>query len=519
MIWRLSNIPCKKLLRFPNLLLSYLSSLSSCPKTLNPLFRLHPDPFPSYGSLSFCPLARPFLQSPVSPSAFRFSTNCNEYPFYGTGLPRPSYLFRWFSVQSSSDNTVDFDDRNDGLGELGVECFDESGCGEKKIGSVVDSRLTSKQISEIIEVVRSDDSNLNSKLDLVGLNLSVRSINEVFRLLNSERIRAFRFFEWVRGAYPKLYFNCDVCSMMIDNCGRVDEYALMKLLLKEFTAKHVCLSEKAFGFLPVLGSSKGSLMDSIRVMIQELNEAGGSCRKSGIRSLIKMLCTVESFEMAKFVMEITERNLSYYNVFIRERCRICHFQEVYALLEEMRGACCEPDAKTYNSILGSLLESGKTAEACSLLEDMLQNGTAPDTGTFEIFIFHLCRVGRSDEARQFLRRMVSSGLEPGHTTHTAFVRGLFIAGQYEEAHKYVRDSNVKCIRSRKTAYSLLAELHLKGGNLCVASSILVEMMDKGLKPDYTVFKRVKRRLCGTGRGHLFPVNTEFLAASQIKQTP
>ncbi|KAK3026963.1 hypothetical protein RJ639_040815 [Escallonia herrerae] len=92
------------------------------------------------------------------------------------------------------------------------------------------------------------------------------------------------------------------------------------------------------------------------------DEAKGSCRKSNIRSLIMMLCTVDYFEMAKR----------------------CHFQEVYALFEEMRGVGSEPDAKTYNSILKSLLESGETMEACSLLEDMLEKGIVLDIGTFEI---------------------------------------------------------------------------------------------------------------------------------------
>ncbi|KAK3017356.1 hypothetical protein RJ639_006170 [Escallonia herrerae] len=137
----------------------------------------------------------------------------------------------------------------------------------------------------------------------------------------------------------------------VQNCAIATEEKEQEILLdQEYLAsgyedrKHnINLRKNPIKPHSLKGSSKGSPMNSIRAMIWGLNEAG------------------------EFMS-----------------CRKCYFQEVYALLEEMRGTGCEPDAKTYNSILESLLENGETAEACSLLEDMLEKGIILNIGRFEI---------------------------------------------------------------------------------------------------------------------------------------
>uniref|UniRef100_A0A5B6ZWT8 Pentatricopeptide repeat-containing protein n=1 Tax=Davidia involucrata TaxID=16924 RepID=A0A5B6ZWT8_DAVIN len=508
----------KKLIRYfsnPN----HLSSLS---KTLKPSFsltpptnilgshQLHTNPISkslyslisSIGSPSVSPLTSPFSQSLDSLDMY-----INRCPISFNGLLRPHSVSRLFSVSStdvssastSVETPVSY--KNSEFENFGSDGFNESRFRKRTIDGFK-SNVSLKQISEIIEFIRSGEDDLELKLNSIGASLSLESITGVFQVLNCERVSGLRFFNWVRDTNQKLCNNSDVCSLIIDNCGWLDDYETMICVLKEFKSQRICLTEKAFGFLPVLGSSKDLLMEYITRVIDVLNEVGGSCRGSGIWALIKMLCRLDSFEMAKFVIETTERKVSYYNILVLEKCRRCHFEEAHDLLEEMRQFGCDPNVKTYNYLLSSLCKNDSTAEACGVLKEMQEKGCSPDAITFEIFINISCRLGKLDDANQFLDRMVSMGLEPRLTTHAAFIRGFFQSRQYEEAYKYVVDSGFKYKCSSNVIYSLLASLHQKEGDLNIARNILIEMMEKGLKPNFPVYMRILRRLNKTGRGHL-----------------
>lgn len=388
---------------------------------------------------------------------------------------------------------------------LSISSFDNcSGSfefGNKGIDELVPN-MSPKRISEIIEVIRSDEIDMEVKLNLMNLRLSVASVTEIFRVLNLERLSAMRFFGWISHSRSGLSRNYDICSLIIDNCGRLGDYETMRCLLKDFNSKRVCLTSKAFGFVPVFTLSKASIMDFVRKLIEVLDDVGGVCRRSGLFGLIEMFSVSGSFEMAKFVMEITERKTSYYNILVREMCRKCNFKEARDLLDEMRLFGCRPNAKTYNYLLSSLCKNNRDDEACNVLEEMQEAGCPPDALTFEIFIYYTYRLGKLDFAIKFLDQMVSRGLEPRLTTHAAFIKGYFHSRRYEEAYEYVVDSGVTYKWPSNMIYSLLASLHQRNGNLISAQKILIEMIEKGLKPNFSVYKRVLEHLDKSGREDL-----------------
>lgn len=77
---------------------------------------------------------------------------------------------------------------------------------------------------------------------------------------------------------------------------------------------------------------------------EALNLAIGSCRSSGIYSLIKVLCGMNYFDDADFV---TARRTSYYNVFITAKCRNGDFQGAREVLDEMRRFGSDPNIAEY----------------------------------------------------------------------------------------------------------------------------------------------------------------------------
>ncbi|KAA8547387.1 hypothetical protein F0562_003749 [Nyssa sinensis] len=445
------------------------------------------------------------IRSSTDSLAICRDNNGQAISFYG--LLRPHSLSRSFSVLSkdvysastSVETKVSY--KTSKFEKLGGVGNDNSRFRKKAIGGF-ESNVTLKQISEIIEFIRRGGDDLELKLNSIGASLSVESVSGIFEVLNFERVSGLRLFNWVRDRNQKLYYNANFCSLIIANCGWLDDYETMICLLNDFKSQRICLTEKAFGFLPVLGSSEDLVMESIRRVIEVLNEVGGSCLGSGIWALIKMLCRLDLFEMAKFVMGTTKRKVSHYNILVLEKCRKCQFEDARDLLEEMRQFGCDPNVRSYNYLLSSLCKNDRTVQACSVLEEMKEKGCPLDALTFEIFIYFSCRLGKLDEANQFFDQMVSRGLEPRLTTHAAFIKGFFRSRQYEEAYKYVADLALKSKRSSNVIYSLLASLHQKEGDLNIARNILIEMMEKGLRPNFSVYMRILKRLDKTGRGYL-----------------
>ncbi|KAH7524856.1 hypothetical protein FEM48_Zijuj06G0163500 [Ziziphus jujuba var. spinosa] len=350
---------------------------------------------------------------------------------------------------------------------------------------------TPKQVSEIIDMIRRGENDLESKLDSINVSFSVASVFQIFGVLNCEKVSALRFFDWIRGSQPNICSNYDVCSLVIDNCGRLNDFEAMLSIMNGFAQRGIRLTQKAFGFLTVLILDKPLVMDSVRKVVRVLNEVGGSCGNSGVQSLIEMFSILGSFEMAKFVIQMTERKVSYYYMIIREKCRRCDFVGAMAIIDEMRQLGCEPTVNIYNYILSTLFKNNGSAEASKLLKEMEEKNCPPDELTFEILICHSCKLGEFVYAKELLDGMVSRGLEPRVSTHVALVKAYFDMQRYEEAYNYVVDTSLKHRYSSNMIYSVLISLHQKKGNVVTALSVLSDMTKKGLRPNFSVYRRLE----------------------------
>lgn len=361
---------------------------------------------------------------------------------------------------------------------------------------------TSNPFWDIINIIRGNQEDLEPKLDSLNVSLTNSLVTQIFLVLNNQKVSAIRFFNWIRVQPFKFPCNSDVYSLLIDNFGRLDDYEGMLPLLTEFRLKGIDLSQKAFRFLLAQPSNEDSIKISVERVVKLLNEAGGSCRISGVMALIEMFCSIDCIGMAKYVIEITERRASFYNIIVREHCRRNNFEGARCTLDEMRQVGCNPDMGILNYLLSSLCKNDKFDEAQNMFEEMLERDCPPNSLTFEVMICHFCEIGNIESALGFLNMMVSRGLEPRLLTHAAFVKSYFNSQRYEEAYDYAVNSSLKHVMSQNATYSLLATLHEKRGNLVDAQKILSELIDAGLRPNFPVYMRVLRKLQLQGREDL-----------------
>lgn len=360
----------------------------------------------------------------------------------------------------------------------------------------------SEEILEIIEIIKGGGEDLRQQLILVASKLSFKCVIGIFDLLNEQRISGLNFFNWLRDSHPEFHCSAYVNSLIICNCGWLDDYKTMFSLFEEFKAEQTCLTDKAFGFLTVFGSCKDSLMNSTKKVVDMLNEVGGSCCGSGVHGLIEMFCCLDLFEMATFVIEITERTASRYNILIRKRCRAGQIEKARAIIKEMSEFGCSPNTKSYNYLLGSLCKNDKLEYVRIVLEEMRNKGLNPDAITFETLVYHSSSRGQVEFASEFMNLMINVNVEPRSTTHAAFLKVLLEAGEREKAYKYVIDMSAKYSHCGNTLYSLLVRLNQKKGDIMAAQNILNEMIDKGLKPDFGIFIKIVKQLGKTRRKSL-----------------
>ncbi|XP_038977874.1 pentatricopeptide repeat-containing protein At1g71060, mitochondrial-like [Phoenix dactylifera] len=288
------------------------------------------------------------------------------------------------------------------------------------------------KVLEIVEMIRGDASDLESKLNQINLRLSHALVAEILHVLNDRGISALCFFNWVLNSGQHFRPTAGIYNQIVNNLGRSDDFETMFQMLCGLSSKGHCLNEKAFSFLT---RSSISLKDSISKIIETLNGVGGSCRGSGIYSVIKVLCAINAFHLAIFVMEETARKTSYYHVLIAAKCRNGDFQGAQDLLDEMRTFGCNPSTKSYNYLLGSLFKNKRVVEACELLKTMEELGYLPDTVTFDMVIIHACKANRMDFAVEFLNQILSEGIKPRMAMHAAFIKGYFWSGRVEDAYK------------------------------------------------------------------------------------
>ncbi|PIN22344.1 hypothetical protein CDL12_04944 [Handroanthus impetiginosus] len=437
-------------------------------------------------------LKQSFLQSLDSLTLVKhnFQYVCSSFGTFHCGK-----MYRCFSVSSSNEMFI-----SGPIVESEVQSVKDI-CSDQQMLEMR-NKFPQKYVLEIVDIVRNNGKDLESRLIMLGSKLSIYSVTEIFEVLNSQRICGLRLFEWIWSNNPQLRKNAHICSLIIDNVGRLSDYETMFAWLKKFTAEKICLTYEAFGFLPVLASTDSSLYESAKRVVDALDKVGGSCRRSGVHALIEMFCKLDLFEMAKYVIKITEHKESYYCLLLREKCGRGHIEDAYRIILEMREAHCSPSTRAYNYILGSLWKNGRMDEASELFDEMNENGSAPDAITFEILISFVCRFGKMDDVHQRLDQMVSRGLGPRLTTHACIIKTLFAAEKYEAAHEYVVDSSIVYKTSSSMMYSLLANLYLEKSDIMSARNILVEMMEKSLKPNFSIYIKILKQLRRAGRGNL-----------------
>ncbi|KZV51872.1 pentatricopeptide repeat-containing protein [Dorcoceras hygrometricum] len=221
-----------------------------------------------------------------------------------------------------------------------------------------------------------------------------------------------------------------------------------------------------------------------------------------------------------------EPDIVSYNCLVDVYCKGRDLEKAHKVMKEMRENGVDLDVITYTSLIGGLGLVGQPDRAREILKEMKEYGCYPDVAAYNAVIRNFCIAKRIDDARHMLEELVSVGLSPNATTYNLFFRAFFWTNDLRSSWDlYLRMRNTGCLPNTQSCIFLIRLMHRqekvemalelwndmvdKGfGSYTLISGVLfdmlcdmgkledaercfLQMMEKGQKPSYVSFRRIK----------------------------
>lgn len=215
-----------------------------------------------------------------------------------------------------------------------------------------------------------------------------------------------------------------------------------------------------------------------------------------------------------------------YNCLIDVYCKGREIEKAYKIVDKMREEDILPDVISYTSIIGGLGLVGQPDKAREVLKEMKEYGCYPDVAAYNAVIRNFCIAKRLGDAYSLMDEMVGKGLHPNATTYNVFLRSFYWMYDLRSSWSlYRRMRETGCLpntqscmflirlikREEKVEMALelwndmvekgfgsyilvsdvLFDLLCNMGKLGDAERCFLQMVEKGHKPSYTSFRRIK----------------------------
>ncbi|KAF6142725.1 hypothetical protein GIB67_018436 [Kingdonia uniflora] len=354
-------------------------------------------------------------------------------------------------------------------------------------------------LDALLEVSRYDLFDVVSKqITLRGLESEITSILRVKRLCKEKRIDEAKSY---------------VCDLM-SNGGPIDDHSIS--ILVDALCKRKEFAEA--GQLLEKGRDIVCMSRAYGIWIRNLTQAG------------KVDEALEFMRTKKF-LEGYAPNVFCYNTLICSLLKENRLIEVYDLLMEMKNEQIAPDKVTMNASLCFFCKAGMGEVALDLFKSRSELRLSLHRLSYNYLIHTLCRDGSIDEAYFVLKDSIKQGYLPDKVTFRKLADALFSKGKLDKMedlvglsleHKDIYNENLRdnkyfsalCRAGRlEDAYSIHCEhkrlskvtnmrsyFHLINGfkrfnRGDIASKLLMDMQDSGLKPPRQLYRAVICCIC------------------------
>ncbi|GKV48069.1 hypothetical protein SLEP1_g54905 [Rubroshorea leprosula] len=179
-------------------------------------------------------------------------------------------------------------------------------------------------------------------------------------------------------------------------------------------------------------------------------------------------------------------------------------EQALKLFDKMKESRCVPNVCTYNAVLGMLGKKSRSEEMIKILCDMKSSGCSPNRITWNTMLAMCGNTGMHQyiNATKMYEEMIEVGFVPCATTYNALLNALARRGDWKVAESVILDMKNKGFRPNETSHSLMLQCYAKGGNVLLRTLVRAnfkcgalvgmerafqELLKRGYKPDLVLF--------------------------------
>ncbi|CAM8915450.1 unnamed protein product [Rhodiola kirilowii] len=383
---------------------------------------------PNHSSNSIVSHSHSFSTASASIPASTFST---QFPF-SNSLTSPVVAAASYHDDPASDDVFASDEAN---------------------VAVRGSTSVSVEGDKIYKVLMDAESQIESCLDQLSVNLTTPLVLEVLNRIWSEEKLAFRFFMWA-GRQDDYVHEAKAYNTMIDILSstkyKVKEFRIVCDML-DYMKRNNRKSVPVETLLVMLRKYTESHLTHLHKFVQK--------KKMRVRTqpeinafnllsdaLCKCSLVEEAERMFRRIGKKIKPDANTYNILFFGWCRVRNPSRGMIILEEMIKEGFTPDNFTYNTAISTFCRTGMLTEAAQLFEFMKTNGStmsSPTARTYATMIVAYAENDKMEECFKLIGEMISSGSLPDVSTYKEMIEGMCMAGKTEEAYKFLEEMGSK----------------------------------------------------------------------------
>ncbi|KAF9614713.1 hypothetical protein IFM89_020124 [Coptis chinensis] len=307
---------------------------------------------------------------------------------------------------------------------------------------------------------------------------------------------------------------------MIGKTGKADECLA---LFQEMLTKGCAPNQIAYNTM-IQALAKNRMVDKVIFLFSKMIENGCQPNEFTYSVILNVLVVEGQLGKLDEVIDVSKKyiNKSIYAYLVKTLSKLGHANEAHRLFCNMWSFHDKGDRDAYMSMLESLCEAGRTAEALDLLskihekgistntvmynmvfsalgkqkavshlhdlyEKMKCNGPLPDIFTYNILISSYGRAGNVVEAVKLFEEMENSNCKPDIISYNSLINCLGKNGDLDEAHMRFKEMQEVGLNPDVITYSTLIECFGKTSRVEMACTLFDEMLAEGCFPNIVTY--------------------------------
>ncbi|KAL5972690.1 hypothetical protein ACLOJK_039495 [Asimina triloba] len=268
----------------------------------------------------------------------------------------------------------------------------------------------------------------------------------------------------------------------------------LRSFLDELRLRPDLQSERSLSHVIILYGQAGILDDAIDTF-KHLEELGVRGRTVASLNALLYACVLakDHNQLMQVFREFPKiyniaPDINTYNTVVKSFCESGKSISVFDILDEMAVKGIKPNATTYNELLAGLYEEEKYKDVGKVLDLMKKNDCSPGLSTHNVRIKGLCKAKRLAEANTLFDGLLARGTKPNVITYYNLIYGFSKEGNLKEAKGFFYQMVERGCAPDSSCYFTLIYYLCQGGQFDTALQLSKESMEKGWVPCISTMK-------------------------------